>query len=451
MLDSILACPRCDNALTPTDGGHACGGCQVDFPSIAGIPFLFAEPSAALGEWRARLHMETRRLDHEVRLIEAALDAPNLRDSTRRRLTLMQHAYRDHNERLLALLEPLGLVELEANIESYLALRTRLPGDQGLVTYYPNVHRDWSWGERENEASADLVTDMLDQPLGKMLVLGAGPARLACDLHDRLTPELTVALDFNPMFMLLAQRLLRGETVELYEFPIAPSSIENSAVLRTLQAEAPVTGEFELVIADAARAPFLNGSFDTIITPWVTDILPSDIAETAARINHLLRDDGQWVNFGSLAFDNADPGKRYSREEVVEIVAAQGFTTPHVDETRIPYMCSPASRHGRQETVVTFAARKTKQAKRTARYEALPNWLVKGDAPVPLSDSLRMQATSTRIHAFVMSLIDGKRSIKDMAKLMEAQQLMTQHEAVPTIRTFLIKMLEASGRGVGPP
>jgi hypothetical protein len=29
-----------------------------------------------------------------------------------------------------------------------------------------------------------------------------------------------------------------------------------------------------------------------------------------------------------------------------------------------------------------------------------------------------------------------------MAELMEARKLMAQHEAVPTIRTFLIKMLE---------
>ena len=81
------------------------------------------------------------------------------------------------------------------------------------------------------------------------------------------------------------------------------------------------------------------------------------------------------------------------------------------------------------------------------RYEALPDWLVKGDMPVPLNDSFRTQAMSTRIHAFVMSMIDGNRSIREMAKLMEDQQLMTQHEAVPTIRSFLIKMLDDSRKG----
>jgi len=446
MLDALLACPRCDNALTPSDGGNTCNGCKVHFPDIAGIPFLFAEPAAALGEWKSRLHMEVQRLDDEARAFGTALERPDLYPATQQRLTLLERATRDHADRLQALLEPLDLTGLTADSETYLALRTRLPTDQGLNTYYPNIHRDWCWGARENEAAAQLVGDMLDPPLGRMLVLGAGPARLAYDLHRQLSPEFTVALDFNPMFMLLAQRIVRGETVELYEFPIAPIGIEDHARLRLLQAPEPVDENFACVIADASRPPFRKHGFDTIITPWLTDIVPEDIARQAARINHLLRDDGQWINFGSVAFEHPDPARRYCRDEIIQIIHDQGFAHPRIDETRIPYMCSPASRHGRSESVVTIAARKTGKAPRVPRYEALPDWLVKGDAPVPLNDSFRMQTMSTRIHAFVMSMIDGKRSIQDMARLMEEQQLMTRDEAVPTIRSFLIKMFDDSCR-----
>ena len=109
-------------------------------------------------------------------------------------------------------------------------------------------------------------------------------------------------------------------------------------------------------------------------------------------------------------------------------------------------MCSPASRHGRRELVVTIAARKTGKAARLPRYEALPDWLVKGETPVPLNDAIRMQTMSTRIHAFVMSLIDGRRSIQDMAQLMAEQQLMTREEAIPTIRAFLTRMYDDSRR-----
>ena len=57
-----------------------------------------------------------------------------------------------------------------------------------------------------------------------------------------------------------------------------------------------------------------------------------------------------------------------------------------------------------------------------------------------------MEAMSTRIYAFVMAMIDGNRSIDDMAQLMEEQRLMTKREAVSAIRGFLIRMYEESER-----
>ncbi len=48
-----------------------------------------------------------------------------------------------------------------------------------------------------------------------------------------------------------------------------------------------------------------------------------------------------------------------------------------------------------------------------------------------------------------MSLIDGKRTIEDMATLMEEQQLMTKSEAVPAIRRFLTKMYDDAQKSAG--
>jgi hypothetical protein len=110
-------------------------------------------------------------------------------------------------------------------------------------------------------------------------------------------------------------------------------------------------------------------------------------------------------------------------------------------------MCSPASRHGRRERVLSWTAAKARNAKRTPRHEALPDWLVRGKDPVPLLDAFRAQATATRIHAFIMSLIDGRRSVDDMAQVLEQQNLMRREEAEPAIRSFLIKMYDDSRRG----
>jgi len=41
-------------------------------------------------------------------------------------------------------------------------------------------------------------------------------------------------------------------------------------------------------------------------------------------------------------------------------------------------------------------------------------------------------------------LIDGKRTIADMAVVLQKQGLMTKEEAMPAIRTFLTKMYDDS-------
>ena len=45
---------------------------------------------------------------------------------------------------------------------------------------------------------------------------------------------------------------------------------------------------FHLVLGDALRAPFPDGSFDTVVTPWLIDIITDDLPVLAARINNLL-------------------------------------------------------------------------------------------------------------------------------------------------------------------
>jgi len=49
---------------------------------------------------------------------------------------------------------------------------------------------------------------------------------------------------------------------------------------------------------------------------------------------------------------------------------------------------------------------------------------------------------TTQIYSFIMSLIDGKRTLQDMAVVLENQKLMSRDEAESAIRSFLIKMYD---------
>lgn len=439
------ACPRCDGALDSTETGFRCAGCKVEFPLVDGLPFLFAEPNAALGEWRNRFGYLLRALEANAKRYLNAANRTDIARSTKARLESLAAATSDHGVRLRKLLEGLALPEPEASIETYLALRTRLPPDQGLMTYFPNAHRDWCWGEAENEASAAIVLDAMNRHRAeRMLVLGSGAGRLAYDLHQRTEARITTALDFNPLLSILASRIASGATIELYEFPLAPVDADHAAVLRRLAAPAPAREGLGFVIADAHRPPFAAKTFDTVVTPWLIDILPGNFAELCARVNQLLDDDGVWINFGSLNFHQADPAAQLGPDECFEIIEQQGFDAPAHRDTQIPYLCSPASRHGRQETVLSWSARKKSHIKRVARHEALPDWIVRGREPIPAIEHFRVAAMSTRIHANIMSLIDGRRSIADIASLLEREQLMSAREAEASIRGLLIRLFDES-------
>lgn len=423
-----------------------CNACKVDFPLIEGMPWMFAEPEATLGEWRGRLQFSLQQLSHEIASLDKELESKQMRALSRRRIERYRKAVEMHRRSLQKLLRPIEIQSLQGNYESYLALRTRLPTDQGLNTYYPNIHRDWAWGEEENAASLKQIRAVLHDhvELGNVLVLGAGAGRLAYDIHTELNCSSTTAMDFNPLLMLVAKSVTSGAALSMYEFPIAPLSLEDDAVKRKLAAPRVAGEGFHLLLGDALRAPFAEQTFDTVVTPWLIDIINEDLPIFASRINKLLKKDGRWINFGSLAFANPERARRYSPEETKAIVAESGFSDPYVSQATIPYMSSPASRHGRQERVFTFSSYKEREVDKPHRHVALPDWIVTGKEPVPLSPSFRQQAMTTQIYAFIMSLIDGKRSIKEMAIILENQKLMTQEEAQAAIRSFMTKMYDDS-------
>jgi hypothetical protein len=67
--------------------------------------------------------------------------------------------------------------------------------------------------------------------------------------------------------------------------------------------------------------------------------------------------------------------------------------------------------------------------------------------PVPQLESFDSQSLSNRIRAFILSLIDGRRSLEDMAGVFVQQRLMSHGEAEASIRAYLIKLYESGQRG----
>jgi SAM-dependent methyltransferase/uncharacterized protein YbaR (Trm112 family) len=437
----VLRCPRCAGTLQATSASFACEACRVTYPLIDGVPWLFPEPEQALSEWRGRTSALLAHLQRQAAQYRAALTDAVARTSTRNRLKLLASACDDHARRLRALLAPLQAGESAASAATYAALAPAIAPGQGLGAYYANIHRDWCWGDDENgESLAAVLRALGAAPQGRVLVLGSGAGRLAYDLHETGGPATTIAADINPLLAFVARRMFEGERLELHEFPVAPRDLANHAVLRRLAAPKRARPGLHAVCADAFQPPLAQGSFDTVVTPWLVDIVDADLAEVAATINGLLAPGGRWVSTGTLFFQQRDPAQQYSTEEVAEVVTAAGFSSPSFEQRRVPYLASPASRHARNEEVVTFAVTRMHDA--LARRPALPAWLLDVQRPVPLPQAVAERTLSLRVEGYVASLVDGRRSVQEIAARLVEERLLLPHEAPGVVRDYVLRLFD---------
>lgn len=399
-----------------------------------------------LGEWQNRLVLYVEEFRAAERLVRADLAGGAVGAATIARLEQLAAGYAGQVACVEALLTPLAIGDRPAARAAMTAFDVRVPAHQDLHSYYVNLHRDWVWGADENRRSAELVEAMIPEATGRLLVLGAGGCRLAYDLHQGGRYERTVALDINPLLMLTAARLLSGEAVDLYEFPIAPRGPGDHAIRRTLTPPPTPRGGLELVFGDAQNPPFADGGFDVVVTPWLCDILDDAFHATACRVNRLLREGGVWVNFGSVSFTGARPNARLGVEEVWEQVRGAGFALETHQDEEIPYMRSPASRHARLETVALYRARKVRAVEPPAPRPPLPAWLRDPRVPIPVSEHLEATAIASRLQAVALALVNGQRSAADLAAFLVEQKLMGPEAALAAVRGMLLRIHEATPR-----
>ncbi|MBT8079901.1 MAG: hypothetical protein KJO31_15085, partial [Gammaproteobacteria bacterium] len=412
----------------------------------AAIPWLFPNPDVARLEWNSRLRgfRHTQMTEHNR--LNRALGRTLASPLSRARIEETMRAKRAYCEQVDSLLAPLGL-DGELMVPGMAkALHERLPRKQGVASYSSNIFRDWAWNNGENEAQFHAVSDVLEadsrESLGAVLTLGAGACRLPYDIHRCLSPTLSVALDMNPLLLLIASRVIHGEALSLYEFPIAPRGDSISGTLQTCQAPAALTAGtdtyFGFLLGDASNPPFAAESFDTVITPWLIDILPQDLTEFAAQLNRLVPVGGIWLNTGSLAFHHRDPKRCYGEKEVFEIVERRGFELIAIDHRTIPYLQSPQSAHGRNELLVTFAARKVSDlAEQEAPSSTSPDWLLDVTRPVPGCPEFVVESSSYLLSAQVLAAVDGKRSVHAIASMVAREYDLSMDECLHAVASIL--------------
>ena len=422
-----------------------CDKCEANYPLISfgsvQIPFLFEDVDTAMQGWCARHNGFMQKIDQEIK--ELALHVNDKKSSklTRERIKNILTAKKEYRNQISKHLEFID----QHSVQQTSVYNSAIAKNQGIDSYVNNIFRDWSWENGENTELLNTVLEVLpskDYQAGQTLTLGAGASRLSYDFHYACHSEHSVLLDINPMLLGVGAKVIDGNSFSLYEFPVAPISKHNFAVNK--QCDSPANEKhcsenFEYIIADALNAPFTQKSFDTILTPWLIDIIPMDLREFIPHVNRFLKSGGRWINSGSLAFFHCNEQWNYSEEEVVDLLKKYGFDEIRVKRTNINYLNSPDSAHGRIENVFSFSARKKFDTQPPKNYNYLPHWISDADINIPLQDELLVKSSKFLLQAQVLSAIDGKRSMYDIGRLVAKQYGMSEESACAAVRQILIE------------
>lgn len=423
-----LQCPRCSKEITKTGETLHCSSCKKSYPNLNGIPWLFSLPEVTLEQWKARLQGHLQQLDVSISRMKEEKKQKDLLKPTEERLTQLIKATHEQKEFTLRLLKDL----LTGSSHEPSGLFKKVQKNQGISSYFTNVFRDWSWGEKENQINLDLLTSSLEKntELGKLLVIGSGCSRLAYDLHQQLHPEWTLATDINPLLLSIAKKVIRGDSLSLYETPISPLELKNVAVSQKLKAPASIQdSSFEYLFCDGTDPPFQSKSWDTLLTPWFLDIVLEDLKVLSLRLNRILKKGGRWINLGPLGYSDSRESRRYLTEEVREILESSGFQISFFELKEIPYLQSPYSGYQRQEKVLVFSAEKVEHQETSPNTSYLPNWLLDTSQAIPLLAEFKAIGADHLIQAEILTSINGKSSIDELVPKLAKRYHLSDEES----------------------
>lgn len=430
------------------DEGHqwVCEKSGARFPVLDGVPWLVPDARVAWAEWKHRALALIAHYENVAQTLKDSLKRDSLSESTRARIEGTRQTTIRHVEFLRDVLAPL---KPQAKIQGALAsaFGYSVPVNQGLLGYFPNLVRDWASTHGENETSfAVLKAALGSHTAGTTLFLGSGGGRLAYDFHESIQKRgsITFCADINPILNYAAKRIFEGETLKVCEFPVAPRDLDSAkGVVRECRAPKPASKGLHPLFADAFALPFADDMLDTVVTPWLVDIVPQRFESIVREINRVLKVGGAWVNTGSFNFRLEDVTQRVTPEEGLEVLGQNGFGIEHSARDRVPYLISDLDSHERHEWLFSFRAVKRTEAARE-QIAFLPEWLMDASKPVKAQAAWQTHFVAMESQAYVLSLVDGTRGLGEIAKLVAQRYGLSEQEALDAAVGFLRRLHDES-------
>jgi SAM-dependent methyltransferase len=303
--------------------------------------------------------------------------------------------------------------------------------------------RDWT-NTSELEAAVAMIGAALEQvfrdPSGQSIAFaGCGAGGLLAEISTEFGRVL--GYDLTLPVLGAARHLLDGNSLDL----ALPRAIKETGHIHLRKRDpSSSTSHIQLQAMDVFDTAFNDESIDCVITAFLIDLIP-DPQRLTAEIHRILRANGVWINYGPSGPLTAL--WRFDRAESAAFVEASGFTVVHTDAHRTTYLdvsgdCPAWS--FRSHMCYLTSARKTGALKDKPRAAKpvpaelaqivprhLPGAAVIRRERLGTADMQTITMRHERIPgaaqsfdidgdtARIMALVDGERSVLQIAELLE--------------------------------
>lgn len=450
-----LRCPKCKGPIKSKSGKGQCGTCLLTFPTLQSIPLMVPHPEQTWREWQQKVLHQLATYEREISEIHACeverskqgaktSGRQSAEDDTLARWQALKEGLVINGTTLHALMKPLlaqkwSTASLTASVKSDLLMQPSLMG------YYANLNRDWSWGEAEIDSQVQAIEGLWPQSEKgcEVLILGSGAGGFSSALAAQHPETKFFQLDLNPFLLLVHEAMNSGQALDWAEFPVSPLDHRCSVVKQKLIRPQNwlSTAEQHLIWGDALQTPFADESFDLVLTPWIIDILPQDFERTAKSIARLLKKNGRWINLGPYGFHQNHWLKRHSDREVLKLLGDLGFEELVSRKAEVPYLNSPFASQKRFEQMLVFSARRPLTLPEVAALPKSSEWLCDSSLPVPRTEALMSYRLATETQAQIFALVDGQRSLAEIADEWGRSHGFQREEALAAVETLFRQTL----------
>ena len=435
-------CLYCRGELSSGDLVMHCGGCGKQYPVVAGIPLLVRDAADYLHGQRGSLMSAGRAARRRRDLLDEDGVAAGWPAATLERHRDVSVTEAAQAEALLGLMgTPGSETGIDDDPDGIQAVR---PG-WDVATMMPYLLRDWSDTPELRDTSfriGDALRRAFPDPRGKSVVFaGCGAAGLLAEMPPGFAR--VVGFDLTLPILAAARQLLDGVTLEL---PLPRALCEARRVSLRRRDRQSGKSAVEILAMDVLDTAFPDCSVDCVVTVFLTDIL-ADPRALADEIRRILSEGGVWINYGPSGND-LKAVWRFDQTEGTAFFQAAGFRVIEAEARRVTNLditsaCPSVS--FRNVMVYLTALKKGQQPeKRLPETQLNPGALAPMvprhfpgahlTHPLEKAGEDRILFQHERVSgrgeswqiggraARILMLVDGKRSVRDIAELLSRRQ-----------------------------